>query len=421
MSQPTAPPMPARSIPENSRSTGAETPAGTFARTAADRVGSSAVRDLLRLAGRPGLLSLAGGLPDPGSFPAAAISTATAAILANEPAAALQYAPTEGDPELRSWILAHRSAGPANDVLVTHGSQQALDLIVRATVEPGEPVVVADPAYVGAIQILRLARADIVGIPADDEGLDVAALATRLAAGLRPRLVYTVSTFHNPTGATLTDERRRHLAALADRYGFLIVEDDPYGELRWAGPRPAPLASCSERVVTLGSFSKVLSPGLRVGYAVGPTDLIADLVLVKQAADLQTATLNQAIIRDVVTRPGWFDAHVEGLRTTYRDRAAALADALDRHLGAEIDLAPPQGGMFVWITFRDQRLDTRALLAAAIERGVAFVPGDAFAVHRDLRRSARLSFATADAIELDEAAARLADAFAATVAVAVSR
>lgn len=413
-SPPTLPTSPTGRPPSAPGAPASAVPAGSFARLAADRIGSSAVRDLLRLADRPGLISLAGGLPDPASFPAAELAAAATHVLATRPGAALQYAPTEGDPELRSWVLADRAAGAGADVLITHGSQQALDLIVRATVEPGDAVVVADPAYVGAIQILRLARAEVIGIASDDAGLDVGALGRRLAAGLRPRLVYTVSTLHNPTGATLDDRRRRDLAVLADRYGFLIVEDDPYGDLRWSGPRPMDLASCSERVITLGSFSKVLSPGLRVGYAVGPSELIADLVIVKQAADLQTATFNQAVVREVVRRPGWLAEHLDRLRATYRQRASALTDALTRHLGDQLAFATPTGGMFVWATFADPALDARALLAPAIERGVAFVPGDAFAVGRDLRRSVRLSFATADPAELDEAAARLAEVVAAS-------
>jgi 2-aminoadipate transaminase len=376
-------------------------------RAAATRVGSSTVRDLLRLVDRPDVISLAGGLPDPSSMPVDDLADATRRVLAEGPGV-LQYAPTEGDPALRAWILAARAADPDHDVLVTHGSQQALDLIVRAAVQPGDAVVVADPAYVGALQVLRLAGATIVGIPADEDGLDVGELADRLAAGLRPRLVYSVSTFHNPTGATLGEDRRDALAALAERYGFLVVEDDPYGELRWAGAEPTPMAGRTDRVVTLGSFSKIVSPGLRVGYAVGPAELISDLTIVKQAADLQTATFNQAVIRDVVDRPGWLDHHVRGLRATYHERSAALASALSRHLGDRARFAPPEGGMFLWVTLADPTIDTADLLATATDRGVAFVPGAAFAVDRDLRSSMRLSFATAAPDELADAARRLA-------------
>jgi 2-aminoadipate transaminase len=374
---------------------------------AAERVGSSTVRDLLRLVGRPDVISLAGGLPDPASFPLDVIGDATDRVLADG-RSTLQYAPTEGDPDLRMWVLDSRDAGPGDDVLITHGSQQALDLIVRAAVEPGDRVAVADPAYVGALQVLRLAGADIVAIPTDVDGLDVDVLGERLIAGLRPRLVYTVSTFHNPTGAILSEERRRTLAALAERFGFLIVEDDPYGELRWVGPRPTPLSSLTDRVLTMGSFSKILSPGLRVGYAVARADLIADLTIVKQATDLQTATFNQALVREVVARDGWLDAHVATLRRTYRDRASALAAGLAEHLGDAITFAEPDGGMFLWAKLTDRAVDTTSLLTRATARGVAFVPGTAFAVVRDLGSSMRLSFATADVDQLAEAARRLA-------------
>lgn len=375
---------------------------------AAERVGSSTVRDLLRLTEHPDVISLAGGLPDPASFPVAEVADAAARVLADDPAV-LQYAPTEGDPGLRRWILDARGASATDDVLITHGSQQALDLIVRAAVAPGDPVVVADPAYVGALQVLRLAGAHVVGIPADEGGLDVDALAERLDTGLRPRLVYTVSTFHNPTGATLTEGRRRDLATLAERHGFLIVDDDPYRDLRWAGHRPTPLAALTERVITLGSFSKVVSPGLRVGYAVGRADLIGDLTILKQAADLQTATLNQAVVREVVTRPGWLATHLASVCTTYETRADALAGALREHLGSGATFARPDGGMFLWVELAGG-IDTTALLPLATDRGVAFVPGPAFAVERDAGSTLRLSFATATPESLAEAARRLAGA-----------
>ena len=375
-------------------------------RAAAERVGSSTVRDLLRLVDRDDVISLAGGLPDPASFPVAEIGDAARRALAGGPGV-LQYAPTEGDGALRAWILDARQATADDDVLVTHGSQQALDLVVRAAVEPGDAVVVADPAYVGALQVLRLAGAAIVGVPCDDDGLDVGMLAARIEAGLRPRLVYSVSTFHNPTGATLSDDRRRALAALADRFGFLIVEDDPYGELRWAGVAPTPLADLTDRVVTLGSFSKIVSPGLRVGYAVGRADLIADLTILKQAADLQTATFNQAVVREVVSRPGWLPTHLTSIRATYRERSTALADAVTDQLGARATFARPDGGMFLWVTLAGGT-DTAALLPIATAHGVAFVPGAAFGVDRDVRSSMRLSFATATPDALVEAARRLA-------------
>lgn len=397
---------------------------------AAARVGSSAIRDLLRLTERPGILSLAGGLPAAETFPAERIAKATAHVLRTDPAAALQYSPTEGYEPLRAWIAARRAATP-DEIVITHGSQQALDLVVRATVDPGDPVVVADPAYVGALQLFRLAGAELVAVPSDADGLDVDDLADRLTRGLRPRLVYVVADFHNPTGATLPAARRQRLAELADRYGFLIVDDDPYGELRWGGPTLPPLRSCSDRVVTLGSFSKLLCPGLRAGYVVAPPDLRHDLVVIKQAADLHTSTLTQRVIHDIVARPGWLDAHIADLRPRYRDRAVALSDALDAAFGDRLEVSRADGGMFLWARVhtdgstsrpsggdadrsaapgRAGSIDTAARLPRALDHGVAYVPGAAFAVDRDLRSSLRLSFASLEPDLAEAAATRLAAA-----------
>jgi 2-aminoadipate transaminase len=385
---------------------------------AAERVGSSAIRDLLRLTEREDVISLAGGLPAPDTFPTGAIASAAARVLAEDPSAALQYSVTEGFAPLREWIAARRGAATApaglDSVIVTHGSQQALDLLLRAFVEPGDAVAVADPCYVGALQLLRLARAEVVAIDSDADGLRTDHLAAALRDGLRPRLVYVVANFHNPTGATLANDRRHELAALADRYGFVIVDDDPYGELRWSGPALDPLAALSDRVVTLGSFSKTLSPGLRMGYAAAAAGVIADLTILKQAADLHTSSLSQRIVFEVVRRPGFLATHIEAIRSTYAERAAALRDALRRHVGDQLTFAEPQGGMFLW-AHGDETIDANALLPCALDAGMAFVPGPAFAARSDStnptvahRSSLRLSFATAPPSDLDEAARRLA-------------
>jgi 2-aminoadipate transaminase len=238
-----------------------------------------------------------------------------------------QYSSTEGDPALREWIAARHRVG-VDQVLVTHGSQQALDLVARATLDGGDPVVLADPGYVGAIQVMRLGGGDLVGVPTDGEGLSVEVLEERLAAGLRPRLVYVVPNFHNPTGATLSAGRAGRLAALADQYGFFVVEDDPYGEIRFSGTAPPPLATLTDRAVSIGTISKVLFPGLRVGWVVAPPALAARLVLVKQAVDLHTSTLAQSIAVGLLTRPGFLSDHVATLRAHYGSQAAVLGAAL---------------------------------------------------------------------------------------------
>jgi len=374
---------------------------------AARRIDSSAIRDLLHVIDRPDVISLAGGLPAAETFPTAELATAIGRILANDPCA-VQYSATEGIAPLREWV-ATRHGVDADQVVITHGSQQALDLIGRALLDPGAGVALADPAYVGAVQVLRLGGARLVPVAGDGDGLRIDDLELRLRRGERPTVVYVVANFDNPTGATLSTERRVALAAVAERYGFVIVDDDPYGELRWQGSAPPPLASMTDRVITLGTMSKVVCPGLRVGYLVAPPSVAPALVLVKQALDLHTSTLAQRAIHDLVTTPGFLDRQLERLRGLYRDRSAALACALQAEFGDRLRFQPPSGGMFVWGEFADE-VDTQELLAAAIDRGVAFVPGQAFAVAADHRRALRLSFATTAPAQLAEGVCRLAAA-----------
>ena len=379
------------------------------------RIGSSAIRDLLALTRRPDVISLAGGLPNEASFPVDAIAEVTASVMADDPLAALQYGPTEGTDELRA-IVAHRAGVDPAHVLVTSGSQQALDLVARAVLDPGDVAVVADPAYVGALQALRATGAALVPVASDSRGLRVEDLAALLDQGLRPSLVHVVAAFDNPTGATLDARRRIALVELAEEHGFWIVDDDPYGELRWRGLAPAPLRSLSDRVITLGSTSKVLCPGLRVGWAIAPRAAIEAIAVLKQATDLHTSSFAQAVVARLLGDDAAMDAHLATLRDTYRRQADALADALQRHLPGQLAFARPDGGMFLWArlaaTVRPG-VSTADLLPQALDHGVAFVPGAAFAAfaagdpsahHRHLR----LSFASASPAQLDEAARRLA-------------
>ena len=376
-------------------------------------VRGSAIRDLLALTARPDVLSLAGGLPDPALLPRERIAGALAAAAADP--AAVQYSETAGLRPLREVLAAHESArlarpiGP-DGVVVTTGSQQALDLVARAALDPGDPVVVEDPVYVGALQVFQAAGATLHPVPVDADGMDVDALDARLAAGLRPRLVHTVSSFHNPRGATLCPPRRARLAALADRYGFLVVEDDPYGLLAFRGTPPVPVAAHSERVVRLGSASKVLAPALRVGWLTGPAPLLAAVERFKQVADLCGSAVTQRVAAELLADTTWFAAHLRQLRGALRERAAALTGALGATFGEAITCSDPSGGMFCWLEFRD---GTRPadLLPRALEHGVGFVPGTAFAVGRDLSGSARLSFASNSPAVLGTAIERLAAAW----------
>jgi 2-aminoadipate transaminase len=382
---------------------------------AVERAGSSAIRDLLEITEQPGIVSLAGGLPNPASFPTEALARAATAALADDPVGALQYGPTEGLRPLRRWVAERHGLGADGDehVLITSGSQQALELLTRALVDPGGLVALADPAYVGALQAFRATGVALTAIPSDANGLRTDVLAERLAAGERPALVYVVANFDNPTGSTLSAERRVDLASLADRYGFWIVDDDPYGELRWNGAAPVALRDLTDRTITLGSTSKVLAPGLRIGWAVAPVEAIRAMTILKQSADLHTSSFNQQVVHRTLAEPGFLEAHLAGLRTTYRAQADHLVGALRAQLGDRLTVAAPDGGMFVWAELHDPAADTALLLPTAVDQGVAFVPGAAFGVESLHPTRMRLSYATADPAALDLAVARLAGVIAA--------
>jgi 2-aminoadipate transaminase len=372
-------------------------------------VRGSAIRDLLTLTARPDVISLAGGLPAADLLPRDRIARAAADALTDP--ATVQYGETAGLARLRGAIAAHETGRldrpvRAADVVVTSGSQQALDLLARAVVDPGDAVVVEDPAYVGALQVFQAAGARLVPIGLDGAGMRVDQLAEALAGGLRPRLVHTVSSFHNPRGVTLADDRRRELAALADRYGFLVVEDDPYGLLAFDGAAPRPVAAHGERVVRLGSASKVLAPALRVGWLTGPGEVCAAVELLRQGADLCGSTLTQAVAAELLADGPWFAAHLATLRRAGAARAAAFTAAVAELLPSA-RCSVPTGGMFCWLEF-PEGTDTAAALPRALDAGVGFVPGPAFAVAEPLAAAARCCFASHPEGELREAVRRLA-------------
>ena len=362
---------------------------------------------------------MAGGLPAPESFPVDRLRLAADTVLVGTGrygSEAIQYGPTEGIPALRQWVAeTYQSRGGecrAEDVLITTGSQQGLDLLSRALVDPGGDVVVEAPSYVGALQALASSEAHLVPIAADRDGLRTDLLEEQLAAGLRPSLCYVVANFQNPSGATLSLDRRRHLAALADQFGFVIVEDDPYGALRFRGSPLPPVRSFTTLAVTLGTVSKLLAPGLRVGWLAAPPWLHGPLVRLKQAADLHTSTLCQRMAVDVLADDAFMPRHLAGLGPFYGERCDALATALERSLAGRAEFDRPDGGMFLWVRLIDARLPARDLLPRAVEAGVAFVPGEAFHVDGSGADHLRLSFATLTPDELTEAAARLASALA---------
>ncbi|MER5969759.1 PLP-dependent aminotransferase family protein [Streptomyces sp. NPDC002055] len=379
-------------------------------------VGSSPVREILALTARPEVISFAGGLPAPELFDIAGIRAAYDGVLAEEPQRALQYSTTEGDTELRTAIadrLTGRglSTGP-DDLLITTGSQQALTLIATAMLEPGDVVLVEDPCYLAALQCFGFSGARVVPVPTDDDGIVPAALE-EIVAREPAKLLYLVPTFQNPTGRTLPAERRSAVAEVAARHGFWIVEDDPYGDLRYDGER-VPWVSGAEaaadRTVLLGSFSKIMAPGLRLGYLRAPAGLRRSCVIAKQAADLHTSTVDQAAAARYL-RDSDLDAHVRTMCSAYRDRRDAMLDGLPAALPAGSRWNRPEGGMFIWVTL-PAGYDATDLLKTAVGHEVAYVPGAPFFAGTPDPGAMRLSFTTHSPDEISEGLRRLAKTFA---------
>ncbi|MFE9810942.1 PLP-dependent aminotransferase family protein [Streptomyces sp. NPDC005548] len=378
----------------------------------ATAIGGSPVRDILAVTARPEVINFAGGLPAPELFDAAGIAAAYRDVLAEEPARALQYSTTEGEPALRT-ALAERTAarglptGP-DDVLVTTGSQQALSLLATALLEPGDTVLVESPCYLAALQAFAFAGARVLAVPGDEDGIDPEALDT-LVARERPKLLYTVPTFQNPTGRTLPAERRAAVARVAATRGLWIIEDDPYGELRFEGGRVPWIAShegAGDRTVLLGSFSKVMAPGLRLGWLRAPAALRRACAVAKQAADLHTPTVNQlAAARYLADQD--LDAHVAKVAGVYRERRDAMLAGIGDALPAGSTWTRPEGGMFLWARLPEP-YDTTALLRPVVEHGVAYVPGAPFYAGTPEASTMRLCFVTQTPDEIAEGLRRLA-------------
>ncbi|MFI9506542.1 PLP-dependent aminotransferase family protein [Nocardia sp. NPDC052566] len=373
---------------------------------------SSAIRDLLKLTSRADIIGLAGGLPDADLMPRERLAKAAEGALSDN--SCLQYTESPGWPALRAVLAARESAKlgrtvPVEEVFVTHGSQQALSLLAEVLLDPGALVIVEDPAYVGALQVFRAAGARIVAVPLDREGMRTDLLAELLARGERPAFVHTVSNFHNPGGVTMSPARRRELAELADAHGFWVIEDDPYGELWFDNPAPAPVATYSRNVIRLSSSSKILSPALRVGWLVAPDPVCRAVELLKQGADLCGSALTHQIAAELLADEAWLTAHIDTVRAAYGARAKALVHAFRARFGDRATCTDASGGMFVWADFTDGT-DTEALLPKALDAGVAYVPGSAFAVDGGYRNSMRMCFTTSEAATLEQAIDRLARA-----------
>jgi 2-aminoadipate transaminase len=387
-----------------------------------DNVETSAIRELFKLLGTPGIISFAGGFPDSAMFDVEGLKAASARALDEEPGGALQYGATEGYEPLRAQLSAFMGTKGVkvdpSGLIVTTGSQQALDLLGKTLISPGDKVIVEGPTFLATIQCFRLYGAQLISAPVDAHGVDTEALEA-LIAEHKPKFVYLIPTFGNPSGALLPLARRRKVLELAVKYRTPIVEDDPYGDLYFGeAPPPSILALAQdvpgsrELIVHCGSLSKVLSPGLRIGWMIAPAELLAKATMCKQFSDAHTSTFAQATAAQYL-KSGRMPATLANVRRVYGERARAMGAALQRELGDAIEFTQPQGGLFFWarLTGANGRLaDANVLARRAIEQLVAFVPGAPFfAEHPDLA-TLRLSFATANVEKIEEGIARLAKA-----------
>ncbi|GHO71804.1 2-aminoadipate aminotransferase [Ktedonobacter sp. SOSP1-52] len=384
---------------------------------------SSAIRDLLKLTEQPEVISFAGGLPAAEIFPVEKVASATQKVLQERGVQALQYGPSEGYRPLLELIAQTSSRDgltvtPEN-IFIVSGSQQGLDFVGRLLVNPGDRVLVESPTYMGALQAMAPYGADYITVPSDENGLCTDALEEMLA--LKPKLMYVLPNFQNPSGVTLSLERRKQLVELANRYGVPVVEDDPYSQLRFEGePLPSLLTLDSQQhksegepyrgnIIQLNTFSKVLTPGLRVAWVVASPELIRKLVQTKQGADLHTASLNQLIVHELL-HEGFIEQHIPLIRRTYGERRNIMLQAMEEHFPAGIRWTRPQGGMFLWVVL-PEGLNSTELLREAVKENVAFVPGTSFHAQGGGDNTLRLSFSNATPEQIREGIARLGRVF----------
>ncbi len=367
------------------------------------KMGSSVIRELLKLTEQPDIISFGGGLPAPEVFPVKEFKEACNVVLDQYGAQALQYGTTEGYTPLREMIARHTARYGihvnANNILITSGSQQALDFMGRLFLNRGDYIVVESPTYLGALQAWNAYGAQYISVPSDEHGMIVDELEKALRIG--PKFIYVLPNFQNPSGCTLTLERRQKLVELADRYGVPIIEDDPYGQLRYEGENIPSVAlldsefradngSYTGNVIYLSTFSKLLAPGIRLAWVIAPEQVIRKLVMTKQAADLHTATFNQIVAYEVANE-GFLDEHVKIIRATYKERRDVMLETMDEVFPREVRWTHPQGGMFLW-GMLPEWMDTAELIKKAIDRKVAFVPGGAFHPNGGGKNTMRLNF-----------------------------
>lgn len=381
--------------------------------TRMERMKPSAVREILKVAEKPEIISFAGGLPAPELFPCDAIARAHESVLTKEPAAALQYGVTEGFLPLREWIAQRMSkkgvpTTPGN-LLVTNGSQQGLDLVARLLLDPGDTVLVESPTYLAALQAFGAYEVGFAEVEGDENGILLGSLE-RAIREYQPKMLYVIPNFQNPTGTTLAADRREKVVSLCAAHGVVILEDDPYGELRFRGEFVPSLAAHAEdaTVLQLGTFSKTLAPGMRIGWINGPVELVKKLTILKQAADLHTGTLSQRVVARLLETFD-FEAHLATLRRVYGERRDTMIQALERHMPKGARWTSPEGGLFLWMQLPDGVQD-EAFFHRAVQHGVAVVPGAGFFADGDRHEFVRLNYSNQTQERILEGVRRLGHA-----------
>jgi len=360
----------------------------------AQQLQSSFIREILKITQRPEIISFAGGLPSPATFPVERMKAAYDKVLSDNGKVALQYGPTDGYAPLREWIAGSLSTAGSTilpeQILMTSGSQQALDLLGKVLIDEGSRVLVETPSYLGALQAFSVYRPEFKSVDTDEHGL-VPSSIDAVAEGAR--MLYALPNFQNPTGRSLSVERRQELVETCARLGVPLIEDDPYGSLSYKGePSPKMVTMNPDGVIYMGSFSKVLTPGIRLGYVCAPLPLVRRLELAKQAADLHTAQLTQMVVHEVV-KDGFLDQHIPTIRQLYGDQCQVMLDAMQEHFPAGVSWTKPEGGMFIWVTL-PQQVDAMKLLEQSLAARVAFVPGAPFYANNPATNTLRLSFVT---------------------------
>ncbi len=381
----------------------------------AEKMNPSVIREILKVTEQPGIISFAGGLPSPQTFPIEAMREASERVLRQDGKAALQYAASEGYTPLREWVaqdlLKQGMRISPDQVLITTGSQQGLDLVAKILIDAGSRILVETPTYLGALQAFTPMEPTVVSVNSDAHGVDAADLKIKVGRGAdKARFVYLLPNFQNPTGRTMTEERRAAVAQVAAETGLPIIEDNPYGDL-WFDAPPAPSLSSRhpDGSVYLGSFSKILAPGLRLGYVVAPKALYPKLLQAKQAADLHTPSFNQRVVAEVL-KDGFIERHVPTIRALYKQQCDAMLAAMDKEMaGLGLSWNRPAGGMFLWVQL-PQGMQAIPLLDKAVKKGVAFVPGSAFYADNANASTLRLSFVTATVDQINTGMAALAAA-----------